>query len=88
MNLRAEHGVYLALGFVVVAFLVLFFFMGPLGWILDVLFLLAVFKLAGWSGFFRATPSQSKRNCPDCGARNSVDDASCSYCGEPLTDAR
>ncbi len=59
MNLRAEHGVYLALAAVVVgAFFVLFAFMGPIGWILDVLLVLAVLKLAGWSGLFDATTAE------------------------------
>ena len=88
MNFRTEHGVYLALAFVGVVFFILLSFMGPVGWILDVLFVLAVIKLAEWSGFFRATPSEPKCNCPECGARNSVDDAECTYCGETLTDVR
>ena len=46
MNLRMEHGVYLALAFVGVVFFILLSFMGPVGWIFDVLFVLAVLKLA------------------------------------------
>ena len=86
MNLRAEHGVYLALAVVVGVFFVLFAFMGPVGWILDVLLVLAVLKLAGWSGLFDATPAEQKRNCPECGARNSVNDAFCGYCGRSMAD--
>ncbi|MCO8244467.1 MULTISPECIES: zinc ribbon domain-containing protein [unclassified Haladaptatus] len=88
MNFRTEHGVYLVLAFVGVVFFILLSFMGPVGWIFDVVFVLAVLKLAEWSGFFQGTQSEPKRNCPVCGARNFVDDAECSYCGEALADVR
>jgi hypothetical protein len=84
MALRAEHGVYLAFAVIVGVFFVLFAFMGPVGWILDVLLVLAVLKLADWSGFFRGASVQEKRNCPACGARNPIDNASCEYCAELL----
>lgn len=88
MKLEAEHGVYLALAAVVCVFFVLFAFMGPVGWVLDVLLVLAVIKLADWSGLFPGPPERPpKRNCSECGARNASDADSCEYCGEPLSDA-
>jgi hypothetical protein len=88
MNPRAEHGVYLALAVVVGAFFVVFAFMGPIGWVLDVLLVLAVIKLADWSGFFGGASVQEKRNCPKCGARNPIDRPACGYCAEPMPESR
>ncbi|WP_227375649.1 zinc ribbon domain-containing protein [Haladaptatus halobius] len=87
MNLRAEHGVYLAVWLVVIAFLVIFFYMGPFGWNIGIFVLLAVLKLADLSGFFQGTPSEPKRSCSECGARNPADRTACHYCDEPLTAA-
>jgi len=86
--MQAEHGVYLAFAVVVGAFFVLFAFMGPVGWILDVLLVFAVIKLAGWSGLFGSASVQEKRNCPECGARNPIDRPACEYCAEPLSEGR
>ncbi|WP_435151869.1 zinc-ribbon domain-containing protein [Haladaptatus sp. DFWS20] len=86
MNLRAEHGVYLAVWLVVIAFLVMFFYMGPFGWIIGILVFLAVLKLADLSGFFQGTPSEPKRSCPACGARNPAARTDCHYCDTSLTE--
>jgi hypothetical protein len=68
----------------VLAFLVLLFYMGPFGWVVAIFLLFGVLWLADLSGFFRGSSAQQKRNCPACGARNSVDRAACLYCDEPL----
>ena len=86
MNLRAEHGIYLAVWLVVIAFLVMFFYMGPVGWVIGIFVFLGVLKFSQWSGIFEGTPSEPKRSCPKCGARNSTDRTACYYCNESLPD--
>ena len=88
VNLRAEHGVYLAVGGVLVAFLTFLFYMGPFGWIIGVLIFFAIIKLTEWSGVFQETDPQPKISCPGCGARNSTERVTCCYCNRPLTDSK
>ncbi|WP_135303527.1 zinc ribbon domain-containing protein [Haloarcula amylovorans] len=63
-------------------------FLGPVGWLLAALLVLATFVLADFSGVFEeaAKRPRERRNCADCGAPNSVERDTCKHCEAALED--
>lgn len=80
-----DHRSLSDLGFALVALAVLWWLLGPLGW------LLAGFGCLVLAAFARRAegPSTERRDpdlitCPSCHARESADRDECRTCGEPL----
>lgn len=68
----------------VLAVVFLLIVMGPLGWTMLALLLLAALAVrAAWTGGDGGTAAD-KVNCPNCGARVAAEGDVCDYCGASL----
>ncbi|WP_158056572.1 zinc ribbon domain-containing protein [Halorussus halophilus] len=83
MDTTSKALLYLLVGIAAFFGAIILFSLGPLGWLVGGLIIVAWLVRGSSSNSDTTTPD--KTNCPECGARNSTDRSDCEYCDAPLS---